>query len=1036
MWISDTSVKRPVFASVINLLVIAFGIIAFTKLPLREYPDIDPPIVSIQTTYPGAASNVVETRITQLIEDRISGIEGLKSISSSSQDGRSDITVEFEISRNVDDAANDIRDRVSGILDDLPVEADPPDIQKANANEEVVMWLNLSGEGMDIMELTDYAKRYVEDRFSALDGVARVRIGGAQERSMRIWLNRNALAARKLTVADVEQTLRAENVELPAGSLESQTRDFTVRVQRSYRTVDDFRNLVLAQGSEGYLVKLGDVARVEIGAVEERSTLRGNGLPMVGIGITKQSKANTLSVARLAKEEMQRVNETLPEHMSLQLSYDTSVFIESAIDEVYLTLSISVVLVVLMIYVFLGNVRAMLVPAVTVPVSLIGAFIVLYALGYTVNLLTLLALVLAIGLVVDDAIVVIENIHRRTELGEPGLVAAFRGTRQVGFAVIATTLVLVAVFMPITFLEGDVGRLFTEFAVTMSAAVLFSAFVALTLSPMLASKWLHRGDKTNRFTEQLNQRFERLSAWYLKTLTRMLQHAWIALVVLGSLFALCIVLLKFVPAEFAPKEDRGSFFIMIRGPEGASYNYIMEHVNIIEKRLMHFADSGEFVRLLMRVPGSFGSTENFSDARGIAVLSHWNTGREPIEYYVEEVRRLTADIPGVRIFPVVRQALGGTDSKPVQFVVGGPSYEELAKWRDILMAKAATNPGLVGLDYDYKETKPQIGIIVDRDRAGTLGVPITAINTTLETLLGSRRATTFTDRGEEYDVILESEKDLKQSPLDIRNIYVRSERTQELIPLSNLVTLSEFADATQLNRYNRLRSITLEANLAPGYSLGEALEYLEELVRTELPAGATVNYKGESLKYRDSSGALYMVFVLALVVVFLVLAGQFESFVHPLVIMCSVPLAMSGALLALWLTGQSLNIYSQIGLIILVGIAAKNGILIVEFTNQLRDEGMAFGDAILDASAKRLRPIIMTSLTTAMGAVPLILASGAGAESRFVIGVVIIAGVTTATVFTLFVIPTMYALLARKTTSPLANTQKLEAMLKEHKEQI
>ena len=1036
MILSDLAVKRPVLAAVVNLLLIAFGIVAFSKLPLREYPDIDPPVVSIDTNYRGAAANVVETRITELIEDRIAGVEGVKTITSSSRDGRSRISVEFELSRNVDDAANDLRDRVSGLVDNLPEGADPPEIEKADSSDDVIMWLNFTGEGMTIMELTDYARRYLVDRFSALDGVARVRVGGAQETAMRVWIDRNALAARGLTVNDIENALRSENVELPAGSIESVTKDFTVRMQRSYNTEEDFRKLVLVRGDDGYLVRLGDVARVEIAAVEKRALLRGNGIPMVGIGIIKQSKANTINVARQAKHEMERINASLPEHMAIKQSYDTSIFIESSIREVYKTLLIAIGMVVLVIYAFLGNVRAMLVPAVTVPVSLIGTFIILYMLGYTINLLTLLALVLAIGLVVDDAIVVIENIHRRIEMGEPRVVAAYRGARQVGFAVIATTIVLISVFVPITFLEGDIGRLFTEFAVTMTAAVIFSSFTALTLSAMLSSKILDRRGSHNRFTSWLDRKFDAMRDGYIALLDCSLEKPWLPVLLLLAMVGGSWFLIKQVPNEFTPKEDRGAFYMFIKGPEGASYDYTLEHLKIVEDRLMPFAETGEFQRLLMRAPGSFGAASAFNDAIGIIVMGPWESGRKPIWYYVNKVREITADIPGVRVFPVVRQAFGGRTQKPVQFVLGGSTYEELVEWRDIMMEKAAENKKLVGLDHDFQETRPQIGIRVNRNRAGDLGVPVSTINSTLETMLGSRQVTTFIDRGEEYDVILESEKAQKQSPLDITNIYVRSERTRKLIPLSNLVTLREFADARQLNRYNRLRTITLEANWAEGDRLGEALDYLEVLVKSELPPGAKIDYKGESQKYKESGVAVYFVFGLALVVVFLVLAGQFESFVHPFIIMLTVPLAITGALYALWITGQSLNIYSQIGLIILVGIAAKNGILIVEFINQLRDEGKEFREAILEASGKRLRPIIMTCITTAMGAVPLILSHGAGAETRFVIGVVIFTGVIIAMGFTIYIVPIMYHLLAQKTTSPHAVSNRLESLLEEYQERI
>jgi multidrug efflux pump len=1030
MLLSDTSVKRPVLAAVISLLLIVFGIVAFMRLPLREYPDIDPPVVSIETVYPGASAAVVETRITKLIEDRIAGVQSIRSLESRSIDGRSQITVTFEVDRDIDAAANDIRDRVSGVLGSLPAEADPPEIQKADADADVIIWFNLAGNGMSVMELTDYARRYLVDRFSTLDGVARVRLGGGLEYSMRIWVDRNQLAARNLTVNDVENALRAENVELPAGNIESLTRDFRVRIQRGYRSVEDFESLVLARSSDGYLVRLRDVARVETGPVERRNMLRGNGVPMVGIGVIKQSKANTLAVARLAKAEADAINRELPQGMKVAQSYDSSVFIESAINAVYGTLLITTALVVLVIFLFLGSLRATLVPAVAVPVSIVATFIVLLAFDFTINLLTLLALVLAIGLVVDDAIVVLENIYRRIQLGEKRLAAAFKGTRQVGFAVIATTAVLVAVFVPITFLEGDVGRLFAEFAIAMSAAVCFSSLIALSLSPMIASKVLSDSGARGRFSRSVDRAFDGLRRGYGRILRAALGAPWVMLAVFAVVAASAVWLFRELPAEVAPREDRGAFFILVNAPEGSSFAYIQEHMDEIERRLMPLAESGEFQRLLIRAPRALGATEVFNTGIGIIVLSHWDTGRPPAWEYMAEVRGRLSDLTGVRAFPVMRQGLGGGVRKPVQFVIGGPSYEELSQWRDRLLAKAAENPNLIDIDHDYKETKPQLQVVIDRDRAGDLGVSVEAISRILESKLGSRRVTTFIEEGEEYDVLVEGDDEMVRSPADLATIQVRSERTGRLIPLSNLVHTEEFADSAALNRTNRIRSITIEAGLAEGYRLGEALSYLEGLVRTELPPGVIVNYKGESLDYVTSSRSVYFIFLLALVVAYLVMAALYESYIHPLVIMLTVPLAAAGALFGLYLSGHSVNIYSQIGMIMLVGLAAKNGILIVEFANQLRDAGAPFEEAILEASSKRLRPILMTGVTTVVGALPLVLSSGAGSEARTVIGVVVIAGVLVATALTLLIIPCAYRVLARWTTSPQATARELERQLK------
>jgi len=1028
MVLSDLSVKRPVFASVLALLLIAFGLVSFDRLPLREYPDIDPPIVSIETNYPGAAANVVETRITELIEERIAGVEGIKFVESTSEDGESNITVEFDIGRDVDAAANDIRDRVAAIFDDLPEEADPPEIQKVDSNDDVIMWLNLTSDRLTVPELTDYAERYLVDRFSVLDGVARVRVGGGKSFAMRVWLDRTALAARGLTVNDVETALRAENVELPAGNIESVERQFTVRVKRAFRTPEDFARLVLARGQDGYLVRLGDVARVERGARENRTFFRGNGVPMVGLGIIKQSTANTIDVARAAKEEMARVNPTLPNGMAIKQSYDTSVFVEGAIREVYKTLFIAMGLVVLVIFLFLGSVRAMLVPAVTVPVSLIATCIVLYALGFSINLLTLLALVLAIGLVVDDAIVVLENIYRRMdEYQETPLVAAYRGARQVGFAVIATTLVLIAVFVPIAFLQGDVGRLFSEFALTMAAAVAFSSLVALSLSPMLASKLLKPSRAKGPITAFTDKGFRLSQRGYGALLRGALRFPLIAVLIFAGLIGGTVWLYQQISFEYAPKEDRGAFFVIVNGPEGASHAYMREYMDEIEQRLMPLVDNDELIRLLVRTPRSFGNFANFNTGIVIAVLNDWSVRRSAWDI-MDDVRGRVADLPGVRAFPVMRQGFGRSIQKPVQFVIGGGTYAELAEWRDILLERIeADNPGLLGIDWDYKETKPQLQVAIDYDRAAELGVTISHIGRTLETMLGSRRVTTYIDAGEEYDVILEGERDTQRTPTNLQNIYVRSERSGRLIPLSNLVRLEEFAASTTLNRYNRIRAITIQANLADQLALGDALSYLENLVREHLPGNVTIDYKGQSQDFKFSGESILFVFVLGIIVVFLVLAAQFESYVHPFIIMLTVPLAMAGGLLGLYLTDSTLNLYSQIGLIMLVGLAAKNGILIVEFANQLRDEGMPFREAILQASEVRLRPIVMTGITTAAGAVPLILSFGAGAETRMVIGVVVLAGVLAATLFTLLIVPVAYDLLARGTGSPGDVERRLKA---------
>ncbi|QJD58647.1 efflux RND transporter permease subunit [Pseudomonas sp. gcc21] len=1020
MILSDTAVVRPVFATVVAMLLVIFGLVAYSALPLREYPDIDPPIVTIETQYIGAAASVVDSQITQVIEESVAGIEGIEFIESSSEDGQSEITIRFSISRGVDEAANDVRDRVSSVADRLPVEADPSEVEKLDANQDVIIWWNLTSDRLTLPELTDYAERYLVDRFSTLSGVARVRVGGDQAYAMRVWLDREALAARNLTVADVEQALRAENVELPAGTIESIDRQFTVRVARSFTEADEFARLVVARGDNGYLVRLRDVARVERGTEEDRNLFRGNTVPMVGLGLARQSTANTLDISRASRELVDKINPTLPEGMAIQPSFDSSVFIEGAVNEVFSTLVVALILVVLTIFLFLGSPRAILVPAVTLPVSITATFIGLMLFGFTVNLLTLLALVLAIGLVVDDAIIVLENVRRRIdEEGETPLVAAFYGARQVAFAVVSTTLVLIAVFVPIAFLQGDVGRLFSEFALTMAAAVVLSSFVALTLSPMLASKLLKAHEKETWLTRWVELGLRSSRAFYAGILVRVLRHRVLALMIFAGMFAGSAWLFSQLPSEYTPREDRGAFMIIVNGPEGATYEYMREYMDEIESRMMEFVEAGEVSRLLVRAPRSFGAATSFNSGMAIVVLEEWGE-RRPGSEIMADVQKRLSDLPGVRAFPVMRQGFGSSQDQPFRLVLGGASsYDELAQWRDILLEKIREdNPGLSNIDSDYKETQPQLEVSVDYDRAATLGVNVSHIGRTLETMLGSRRVTTYIDRGEEYDVILEAERDDKRSADSLANIYVRSDTSGELIPLSNLVTLKEFAGSTTLNRYNRNRAITIEASLDDGVALGDALEHVEQLARDNLPETLVIDYKGQSRDLREAGGSLMFVFALGLVVVFLVLAAQFESFVHPLIIMLGVPLAIGGAILGLWLTGNSVNLYSQIGMVMLIGLAAKNGILIVEFANQLRDAGKRFDDALLEAATLRLRPILMTGVTTVAGALPLVFAVGAGAETRAVIGIVVVFGVSMSTLLTLFVIPVLYSLLARNTGSP------------------
>ncbi len=1033
MKLSDLSIRRPVFAIVVSLLLVVLGLMSFLRLTLRELPNIDPPIVSVEVSYPGASAAVVETRVTQILEDSISGIEGINTIQSQSRNGRSDVTIEFNLTRDIEAAANDVRDRISRVMDRMPDETDPPEISKVEADADVIVWLNMRSTVMDTMELTDYADRYIVDRLSALDGVARVRLGGGQRYAMRIWLDSNAMAARGITASDIEAALRSENVELPAGRIESEDRDFTLRVERGYREPEQFAQIPLRKGDDGYVVRLGDVAEVELGPEERRAYLRSNGVPNVGLGIVRTSTANALDVARAARAEAEVIQQTLPEGTDIFVAYDGTTFIEASINRVYWTLAEAMGLVFLVIWLFLGSLRAALIPAVTVPVCLIASFIALYAFGFSINLLTLLALVLCIGLVVDDAIIVLENAQRRTDLGEPPLVAARRGTAQVAFAVIATTAVLVSVFLPVGFMEGNSGRLFRELSVALAAAVALSAFIALTLTPMMCSKLLRPHVKETGFNAWMNRQLGRVSAGYGRRVGRMVnlpsaRLLVLVLAVMAGCATVAVLLFLRVPSELAPAEDRGRFFLMMDGPEGAGFDYTVTRMQQVEGIVLEqVGDGGPVQRANSRVPRGWGGSEEMHTGQIIVFLEDWSTRTTPTDQVVADLRAQFAELPGVQVRASVPGGLVGSRGQRYQLVLGGPDYAELAQWRDRMLARMEQNPGIMDPDSDYKETRPQMRVEINRARAADLGVSVTEIGRTLETMMGSRRVTTFVENGEEYEVMLQAGRETRMTPTDLADTYVRG-RDGTMIPLSNLVTLAEIAEPGSFNRFNRLRSITISAGLAPGYSMGEAIDWTLGAANEELPEYAQIDWKGETREYQRAGGAVLVTFTMALLIVYLVLAAQFESFIHPLVIMLTVPLAVLGAMIGLWVTGGTLNLFSQIGIVMLVGLAAKNGILIVEFANQLRDQGMDVREAIAESSAVRLRPILMTSAATIMGAVPLVVAGGPGSASRATIGVVIIFGVAFATLLSLFVVPAFYALLAPFTRSPEALARKLEQL--------
>lgn len=1018
MLLSDISIRRPVFAIVVSLLLVVFGLFAGMRLPVRETPNIDTPTIFVNVNYPGASAEVVETRVVKLVETQIGGIPGIKTIRSFARDNFAGFNLEFVIGHNLDEAANDIRDQLSQITNRLPEDADPPRLQKQDSDDEPIVFLAFFSTTRSALELSDYLNINVQPRLSTLPGVAAAELRSSREKSLRVWMDRRALAARALTVSDIESALRRENIELGAGMLESQDRNYTMRTMRTFRTPQDFANLVIARGENNYLVRLGEVAKVEIGAVDDKSFYRQDGEQGTAMMITKQPGASTLSVTEEVVKEAALLNTSMPPDIRVNVSHDAADFIEAALHEVTIAIGVAGLLVVLVIYLFLGTIRAALIPAVTVPISLIGTGVVLAPLGFSINILTLLALVLAIGLVVDDAIIMLENIHRRMKMmKEPPLLAAFRGAKQVGTAILSTTLVLVAAFVPVMLMPGTIGTLFFEFAVTMAVAVSFSMFVSLTLTPVMCSKILTPELDDSAVAHKAEEVFERFKNSYARALDKILDKPAMVFGAFAVITLTVVVLFRFLPQEFAPREDRGAFDVNIRSPEGATLAYTEHVVEQISALMKPLVDKGEVKSITENVnsPGNEG--------RVSVRLVDWSDRRSANEM-MAEVNPAIAKVPGAQIVASMRPPMGrsggggGGFGNTINFSVSGPTFEDLRSWRDKLTLALQQSPLIVQVRNNFIETKPQIRIRIDQARAADLGVSVGTIGQTLAAMMGSRRVTTFVDQGEEYDVILQGNVSDRQTPTDVSNVYVRSDTTRELIPLSSVVTLEEGTYAENLSRIDRKRAVTFFMTPTLNSTLSEVIAEVERIAAPILPDTAELRWRGEAQDFKETGYLIYISFGLALVVVFLVLAAQFESFIHPLVIMMTVPLAVFGALAGLFLFGQTINIYSQVGIIVLVGLAAKNGILIVEFANQLRDAGRPFREALIEGAMIRLRPIIMTALATVMGALPLVLATGAGAEGRRPLGVTIFTGVTFAAFVTLFVIPAFYMLLARKTGSP------------------
>lgn len=1009
MVLSSLSISRPVLATVMSLMIMLLGVISFDRLPVREYPNIDAPIMSVRTVFKGASASVIESQITQPLEDSLSGIEGVRTVKSVSREEVSQITVEFLRERDPEAAANDVRDRVARVRGLLPEAADDSVVAKIEADAQAIIWLAFSSDRQSPLEITDYADRIVADQLKTLPGVASVIVGGERRYAMRVWLDAQRLVAYGLTVQDVEAALRSQNVELPAGRIESEMREFTVQASTDLKTPEEFASVIIRQVG-GTPVRIRDVGRVELGAADDRNIVRVNTRPAVGLGIVKQATANTLEVARAVKTEIPRLEKNLPPGMQLRIGFDSSIFIEKSIDAVYKTMGEALVLVVAVIFLFLRSWRATLIPFVTIPVSLIGAFAFLYAFGFTINVLTLLGLVLAIGLVVDDAIIMLENIYRHIEEGMQPLEAAKKGAKEIGFAVLAMTLTLASVFAPLAFATGNTGRLFTEFALTVAAAVLVSGFVALTLTPMMCSRLLKHETRHGALFMLGERILNGMNRTYRNLLDHVLNARWITLVLFVLAALAAWGLMKSLKSELAPTEDRGFFIGFMLAPEGSTMAYTDQYARQLEGI---YKTVPEIRTAFVVVAPGLERPNPVNTALSFVMLKPWEErARSQMDITQSLGPRMFVSMPGVLAFPINPPSLGQSfRNPPLQFVVQAPTYQALDDALEKLMGKVRAYPGLVNADTDLKLNKPQISVSVNRDKAADMGVSVDSIGRTLESLMGGREVTRFKREGEQYDVIVQMEPKDRTTPQDLGVVYVRG-ADGDLTPLSNLIAIEETVAPKELNHFNRQRAAIISANIAPGYTLGDALTFMDQAAKETLPANFQTTLDGQSREFRESGKTLLVTFGLALVFIYLVLAAQFESFRGPLVIMLTVPLAMTGALLALKLTGGTLNVYSQIGLIMLVGLITKHGILIVEFANQLREQGRTVREAVIEASGLRLRPILMTTAAMVLGAVPLAIATGAGAESRSPIGWVIVGGLLLGTLLTLFVIPVAYTLLS------------------------
>ena len=1025
MFITDLSIKRPAVSWVMSLILIIFGLFVFWKLPVRELPNgIQPPVVQIQVNYKSAAASIVDQEITQVVEDVIGGAEGIKNIDSKSENGRSTINVEFDTSINLDNAANDIRERVSRVVDNLPTESDPPQILKRAAGFTTTMWLSLSSKTWSDLELGDYAERYLIDQFSSVRNVGRILVGGLRELSIRVWIDPIKLAANDLTIQEVEKALRGENISLPAGTLEAENVDLTLNLDKSYNNVKTLEQLPIKKSSNK-IILLSDIANIEFGPVSEKTLFKAQtkdqiNLKTVGIGIYAKSGASTVELSENIKKRIIEVKKSLPDELDLRVSFNRATYVKAAINEVYKTLIIAFILVVIIIYLFLGNLKAVIVPAIALPVSLIASFLGLYLFDLSINIFVLLSFILAIGIITDDSVIMTDAIYRRIENGESPLVAAYKGSKQISFAIIATTLILIAVFLPLIFIEGISGTLFRETAIALSFSIIVSSFVALTLSPMLASKFLTKRNLKNKIVKKFERFFLNLSNVYKDTLSVLINKSKLVSIFIIFIVLISIFLFNFTKKELLPMEDRGVYLVIGFTDEGRSFEYTQEKAQEVEKRLIPLlqAEDSPYSRFIMRVPGFGSSANSYNSFIIIALLDNWKNRSKDSQTIMREAIGKIVTLPEAVAFPISPQSIRISNyNKPVQMVIYGRTYEELEKIQNNVIKKIRLNKNLSRIESDYNRNKPEVKLIINKNIAKDLGVSTESIGKTLETLYGGKKITTFNRLGKEYPIIVQQYLSDRRNKDGISKIFVRSETSGKLISLANLVKFKEEGSAKELSRYNRQSAVTISANISENYTLSEAISYLENTM-IEIAPNNQITWKGKSEEIKETSSELMIIFILALLTAYLVMAATFNSFIHPFIIILTVPLAIFGGLVFILFLNSSINIFSQIALIILIGISTKNSILIVDYANQIRTTGKNIESAVRDACNIRFRPIMMTSLSTMIAMLPLVIGNigpGAGEGSRLAVGATILGGMIISTIFTLYVTPSMYIALAKKT---------------------